>query len=59
LRAAYVATELAAPEENISVGVLVGYTQATAADILRTLGIDREQAHHRVGLAAEAALRSR
>lgn len=54
LRAAYAATELA-PDENISASVLVGYTQATAADILRSLGVDRETAHARIGQAAQAA----
>jgi uncharacterized membrane protein YgaE (UPF0421/DUF939 family) len=55
LRAAYTATGLAPPEENLSVSVLIGYTQATAADLLRALGIDRQRAHQRIGQAAEAA----
>jgi hypothetical protein len=35
--------------------VLIGYTQATAADLLRTLGMDRDPAHEKVGQAAVAA----
>ena len=55
LRAAYTATELAPPEENISASMLIGYTQATAADLLRALGLDRQRAHQKIGEAAEAA----
>ena len=55
LRAAYVATELAAPGENLSLSVLIGYTQATAADVLRALGVDRPRANAKVGYAAQAA----
>jgi uncharacterized membrane protein YgaE (UPF0421/DUF939 family) len=55
LRAAYAATELAPSDENVSASVLVGYTQATAADVLRALGMDRERAHDEVGQAARAA----
>jgi uncharacterized membrane protein YccC len=57
LRAAYAATELTPADENISLSVLVGYTQATAADVLRALGLERSHAHERVGRAAQAALR--
>jgi hypothetical protein len=35
--------------------LLVGHTQATAADLLRTLGLDREPAHAMVGEAAVQA----
>jgi uncharacterized membrane protein YgaE (UPF0421/DUF939 family) len=55
LRAVHTATELASPDENISVSVLVGYTQATAADLLRALGLDRQRAHDKVGEVAQAA----
>jgi uncharacterized membrane protein YgaE (UPF0421/DUF939 family) len=55
LRATYTATALAPREENLSLGVLISYTQATAADLLRALGMDREPAHEKVGQAAVAA----
>jgi hypothetical protein len=55
LRATEVATRAGAPAENLSASVLVGYTQATAADILRAIGIDREPAHELVGQAAVTA----
>jgi len=57
LGAAYAATEIVPDGEggNVSLSMLVGYTQATAADILRALGMDRQQAHAKVGLAASAA----
>jgi hypothetical protein len=35
--------------------VLVAYTQATAADLLRALGLDRDPAHDRVAETARAA----
>jgi uncharacterized membrane protein YgaE (UPF0421/DUF939 family) len=55
LRATYTATTLAPEDENLSLSVLIGYTQATAADLLRTLGMDRDPAHEKVGQAAVAA----
>jgi uncharacterized membrane protein YgaE (UPF0421/DUF939 family) len=55
LRAAYAATEAAPRQEHISASVLVGYVQATAADVLRALGMDRQRAHEKVGQAARAA----
>lgn len=55
LDAARMATELTPAEENLSLSVLVGYTQATAADVLRALGMEREPAHYEVGKAAVAA----
>jgi uncharacterized membrane protein YgaE (UPF0421/DUF939 family) len=55
LRAASAATELAPANENLSLSVLIGYVQATAADLLRALGIDRQRAHAEVGDAARAA----
>jgi uncharacterized membrane protein YgaE (UPF0421/DUF939 family) len=41
-----------AREQNLSLGMLAGQTQATAADLLRTLGLDRDSAHDAVGQAA-------
>lgn len=55
LRAAQLATSVIPPEENISVRLLVGYAQATAADVLRSSGLDREPAHELVGQAARRA----
>jgi uncharacterized membrane protein YgaE (UPF0421/DUF939 family) len=55
LRAARVASGVASPDENISASVLIGYTQATAADMLRVTGVDRRPAHEEVGRAAVAA----
>ena len=52
LRAAKRATSVLPPDENVSVRLLVGYTQATAADVLRSLGVDREPAHELVGSVA-------
>jgi hypothetical protein len=48
LKAVAAATELAPTGQNTSLSVLVAYTQATAADLLRALGIDRDPAHERV-----------
>ena len=42
-------------DENLSTSVLVGYTQATAADMLRVTGLERDEAHELVGSAAVAA----
>jgi hypothetical protein len=56
LQAVYDATTLLPAEHNLSLSVLVAYTQATAADLLRALGIDYEPAHEKVGHAAQAAL---
>jgi uncharacterized membrane protein YgaE (UPF0421/DUF939 family) len=55
LRAARVATSAVGAEENLSASVLVGYTQATAADMLRVIGLERAPAHDLVGRAAVAA----
>jgi uncharacterized membrane protein YgaE (UPF0421/DUF939 family) len=55
LRAARAATELAPAQEDLSLSVLVGYVQATAADLLRALGTDRQRAHSEVGDVARAA----
>lgn len=55
LRAVAAATELEADAHHASLCVLVAYTQATAADLLRALGIDRDPAHARVAETARAA----
>jgi uncharacterized membrane protein YccC len=56
LRAVASATSLASGDSNVSLNVLIAYTQATASDLLRALGVDREPAHERVGDVAKAAL---
>jgi hypothetical protein len=55
LEAVISATELAPSGQSLSLSVLVAYTQATAADLLRALGLDRDPAHERVGEAAQLA----
>jgi uncharacterized membrane protein YgaE (UPF0421/DUF939 family) len=55
LRAAHAATTVERRARSISVSVLVGYAQATAADILRVAGVERRPAHELVGRAASAA----
>lgn len=55
LRAVVAATRSVARAPNTSVSVLVAYTQTTASDLLRALGLDPEPAHDRVGEAARAA----
>jgi len=55
LRAARVATGVVGSSENLSASMLVGYTQATAADMLRVMGLERAPAHDLVGRAAVAA----
>lgn len=55
LRAARAATELAPADENLSLSVLIGYVQATAADLLRALGMDRKRAHAEIGDVARTA----
>jgi uncharacterized membrane protein YgaE (UPF0421/DUF939 family) len=57
LRAAHAATEVAPADENLSRSVLIGYVQATAADLLRALGMDRQRAHAEVGDVARAVSR--
>jgi hypothetical protein len=52
LDATSLATSAVRPNESISTNVLAGYTQATAADLLRALGFDRDSAHEMVGRAA-------
>lgn len=58
LDAVRAATAVVPADENLSVSVLVGYTQAAAADMLRTLGIDRQPAHEAVGRAVMDTPRS-
>jgi hypothetical protein len=48
LEAVVAAAELMPSGGNTSLCVLVTYTQATVADLLRALGIDRDPAHERV-----------
>jgi uncharacterized membrane protein YccC len=55
LRAVAAATELEPDAHYTSLCVLVAYTQATAADLLRALGLDRDPAHDRVAETARAA----
>jgi uncharacterized membrane protein YgaE (UPF0421/DUF939 family) len=55
LRATRMASGTLDPSENLSASVLVGYTQATAADILRALGEERDPAHELVGSVAADA----
>lgn len=58
LQAVAAATDLAPAGQNVSLSVLVAYTQATAVDLLRALGIDREPAHDKVVRAARAGRRA-
>lgn len=55
LDAAQLATTAAPTDDNLSLSILVGYAQATAADTLRTLGLEREPADEMVGRAAITA----
>jgi uncharacterized membrane protein YgaE (UPF0421/DUF939 family) len=57
LRAARLATEVREADTSLSANLLIGHTQATAADVLRALGFDREPAHEMVGRVAAAAER--
>jgi len=52
LQAVAGATDLAPTGQNVSLSVLVAYTQATAVDLLRALGIDRDPAHEKVAEVA-------
>jgi hypothetical protein len=54
LQAVAAASNLAPTGHNMSLSVLVAYTQATAADLLRALGIDRDPAHEKVAEVAGA-----
>lgn len=55
LEAVVSSMELAATGQSLSLCVLIAYTQATAADLLRALGVDRDPAHARVGQAVQTA----
>ena len=55
LEAVVSATELAPNGQSLSLSVLIAYTQATATDLLRALGVDRDPANERVGQAAQTA----
>lgn len=55
LRAARLASEVRDADSSLSANLLIGYTQATAADVLRALGVEREPAHEMVGRVAVAA----
>ncbi len=57
LQAVAAATDLAPTGQNMSLSVLVAYTQATAVDLLRALGIDPDPAHEKVAEAARSARR--
>jgi hypothetical protein len=50
------ATELDPTAHSTSLSVLVAYTQATATDLLRALGIDREPARERVARTARTVV---
>ena len=55
LRATRRATAVLPSEENLSTSILVGQVQAASADMLRSLGVGRTQAHAMVGEAAVEA----
>ena len=55
LEAVVAATELAPAGQHTSLSVLVAYTQTTAADLLRALGVDREPADERIVQTVHAA----
>ncbi|MEA2450390.1 MAG: hypothetical protein QOG63_2322 [Thermoleophilaceae bacterium] len=55
LRAARLATEVREADSSVSANLLIGYTQAMAADVLRALGHDRGSAHDAIGRVAVAA----
>ena len=42
-------------DENVSVNMIVGQVQATAVDALRSLGVERLEAHEQIGEAARTA----
>jgi uncharacterized membrane protein YgaE (UPF0421/DUF939 family) len=55
LEATRQATAVLPEQENLSTSILVGQVQATSADMLRSLGVEREHAHSIVGEAALTA----
>jgi hypothetical protein len=56
LQAVAAATHLTPAGEDTSLSMLVAYTQVTAADLLRALGIDRDPADDRVVQTAQTAV---
>ena len=56
LQAVAAATQLIPAGDDMSLSMLVAYTQVTAADLLRALGIDRDPADDRVVQTAQAAV---
>lgn len=57
MEAVAAATELTPAGDHTSLSMLVAYTQLTAADLLRALGIDRDPADDRVVKTAQTAVR--
>jgi hypothetical protein len=55
LKATREATAVLPDQENLSTSLLVGQVQAASADMLRSLGVERERAHAMVGEAAVEA----
>ena len=55
LSAARLATGIRAADTSLSADLLIGHTQAMAADVLRALGHDRGSAHDAVGRVAVGA----
>lgn len=55
LQATRRATAAIPKQENLSTSILVGQVQAASADMLRSLGVERDQAHAMVGEAAVEA----
>jgi uncharacterized membrane protein YgaE (UPF0421/DUF939 family) len=55
LQATTRATEALPSDENLSTSILVGQVQATSADMLRSLGLERPEAHGMVGKVAVSA----
>lgn len=56
LQAVGAATELGMTGDATSLSMLVAYTQLTAADLLRALGVDRDPADNRVVQTAQTAV---
>ena len=54
-RAADRASAVLDADENVSLSMIVGHVQATAVDALRTVGVERLEAHEGIGEVAAAA----
>jgi uncharacterized membrane protein YgaE (UPF0421/DUF939 family) len=54
-RAAERATAVLDRDENVSLSMLVGHVQATSVDALRSVGVERIEAHEGIGEVARAA----